>query len=89
MALDGLVNLKILYISHFRSFLLFYFFLFLKKSLLIAVVLYFALMLIHEWYKIYGKKHVITELLFLIFTIAIVTFVFRYIPLFYQKYNSE
>lgn len=59
MALDGLLTSKY-YISvilgvfcYFISFLLF------KKSLLIAVVLYFALMLIHEWYKIYGKKHVI------------------------------
>ncbi|WGL60444.1 AzlC family ABC transporter permease [Pigmentibacter sp. JX0631] len=59
MALDGLISSKY-YMSVILGTICFFisFFCF-KRNLLLAVVLYFIFMLIYEWYKIYGKKHVI------------------------------
>lgn len=59
MALDGLISSRY-YMSVILGVLCYFIsFLFFNKNLLIAVVLYFVFMLIYEWYKIYGKKHVI------------------------------
>jgi len=59
MAIDGVLSSKYFtpvisgIVCYFISFFLF------KKNLLIAVFLYFIIMFIFEWYKSYGKKHVI------------------------------
>ena len=59
MAVDGVLTSKFFtpvimgFVSYFISFYLF------RKNLLIAVFLYFIFMFVLEWYKAYGKKHVI------------------------------
>jgi 4-azaleucine resistance transporter AzlC len=59
MALDGVISSKYLspvmigFICYFISYFAF------KKNLLITVFLYFIFMFVLEWYKYYGKKHVI------------------------------
>ena len=59
MAIDGVLTSKYFtpvitgFVCYFASFFLF------KKNLLIAVILYFVSMFVLEWYKSYGKKHVI------------------------------
>lgn len=59
MAIDGALTSKFfmpIITGFFCYFISFFFF---KKNLLIAVFLYFVVMFSLEWFKYYGKKHVI------------------------------